>query len=87
MGFFAKTFLGVSSWSDEDLADEDFRLSQKKVDNLRDTPWGKVEQLAQHQAQSKLLDAQQEAVLAELARRGLTSEQVSRRTMLRKIGK
>lgn len=87
MGFFAKTFLGLGSWSDEDLADEDFRLSQKKVDHLRDTPWGKVEQLDQHQAQSKHLDSQQKAVLAELARRGLTSDQVERRTMLRKMGK
>lgn len=57
MGFFAKSFLSVQHWSDEDLADEEFNIVALQVKNIRETPWGNVPKMEAHQAANAALAA------------------------------
>lgn len=86
MGIFSK-ILPVTRWSDEDLAEETFKISKLQVDALRNTPWGDRAKLDTHQAKSAQLEMKLKEIENELARRGLTYQQIQYRSLMRKIGK
>ena len=86
MGFFSK-MLPIDNWSDEDLADELFKIGSLQVESIRNTPWTKPEKLDGHFAESKKLDVRKKEIEDELTRRGLTFNEVEKRKMMRLLGK